>query len=152
MSLNTKNLVNALASHAMTLGRFERVNGHEPKNAPGSGLSCAIWLQYIGPARGQSGLKATTGRVVASVRVYSNMLAEPQDAIDPEVGDAVDALMAAYSNDFELGGLIRNVDLLGATGVPLQAEAGYISIDKQMFRVMTIQVPMIINDIWEQDR
>jgi hypothetical protein len=84
------------------------------------------------------------------VRLYTSMLAEPQDYIDPNLVKALDALMNAYSGDFTLDGLIRNVDLLGQTGTPLQAEAGYINIDGKMMRVVTITLPMIINDAWEQ--
>jgi hypothetical protein len=52
------------------------------------------------------------------------MLTDPEDAIDPELLAAVDALMSAYSGDFQLGGLITQVDLLGAYGKPLGAERG----------------------------
>jgi hypothetical protein len=78
------------------------------------------------------------------------MVQEPQDAIDPGVAAAVDALMAAYSGDFEFGSNVRNVDLLGSAGVPLAAEAGYLNVSGTMYRVMTITLPLIINDLWSQ--
>src|SRR3982751_2445852 len=109
MALNLATLVDAVASHAAASGQFERVNQHEPKNAPGNGLTAAIWVDKIGPAQGRSGLTATTGLLTLDVRVYTSMLAEPQDAIDPNLLGAVDALLAAYSGDFELGGQVCNV-------------------------------------------
>lgn len=148
--MNVSDMQSALASHAKTLGVFDRVNKHEPKNAPGNGLSCSIWFDSIGPAQGRSGLNATTGRVVWNVRVYSNAFSEPLDEIDPGVVHAVDLLMAAYSGDFELGGVVCNIDLLGAYGVPLGARAGYVTIDKTVFRAVTLVVPLIANDIWAQ--
>ena len=150
MSLNVIGLLAAIESHALSLGRFDRVNTHEPKNAPGSGLTCAIWADRIEPARGASGLAATTSRVTFNIRVYTSMLQEPQDAIDPAVMEAVDALMAAYSGDFELGGQARNVDLLGQTGTPMQAQAGYLTIGSTMYRVVTVTLPVLVNDLWEQ--
>lgn len=151
MSLNTKPILAALESHAVALGRFERVNRHEPKNAPGRGLTAAIWVQRVNAIAAASGLAVTSALLTVNVRLYSNMLKEPQDEIDPEVIDAVDALMNAYSGDFALGGLIRNVDLLGMHSGGLSAEAGYLTQDKHVFRVVTITVPLVINDVWEQN-
>ena len=83
--MNTAGIFNALVSHGMASGLFERVNTHEPKNAPGNGLSMAVYLDNIIPAAGASGLNSTTGLLMFSVRVYSSMVAEPQDDIDPAV-------------------------------------------------------------------
>lgn len=151
MAINSQTLIDDLASHAMRLGLFDRVNQHEPKNKPGRGLTCAVWIDYIGPARGRSGLAKTDARVVFNVRVYTNMLQQPQDAIDPNVMAAVDTLIEAYSGDFTLGGDASYVDLLGSTqGHPLEAQSGYINIDNMVYRVMTIYVPIIIENAWSQ--
>ncbi len=149
MSADLDAIFAAVESHAMALGRFEQVNMHEPKNKPGNGLTCAIWVDWMGPVL-SSGLAATSGVLRFSVRIYQNMLSEPQDAIDPAVTAAVNALFAAYAGDFELGGLIRNVDLRGQAGVPLSAQAGYINQDGAMLRVVTITLPLIINDMWDE--
>jgi hypothetical protein len=84
------------------------------------------------------------------VRIYSNINAAPDEAIDPEMLNAVDQLFAAYSADFTLGDLVRHVDLLGAYGVPLEAVAGYLLVEGGEYRVMTIVLPLIVNDLWEQ--
>jgi hypothetical protein len=150
--INSKALISAVASHAAGLGYFDHVTMHEPKNPPGKGLSAAVWVQHIGPAR-SSGLKSTSALVVMNVRIQTNMLAEPQDEIDPNVMEAVDALIGAYTGDFTLGGLVRAVDLMGMTGQFLRADAGYLSIGGPqggLYRVMVVQVPLIVNDAWEQ--
>ncbi len=149
MSLGTAAILAAVISHAKASGKFERVLTHEPKSAPGNGLSVAVWVQSLRPASG-SGLATTSARLELSVRVYTNMLADPQDAIDTHLLDAVDVLMAAYTGDFQLGGLIRNVDLLGEHGDPLAANAGYLEQDKRLYRVMVITLPLICNDLWSQ--
>lgn len=151
MAISSKALVDALASHAMASGYFDRVNQHEPKSKPGRGLTCAVWIDRIEPARGRSGLISTSARVVFNVRVYTNMLQQPQDSIDPNVMEAADALFEAYTGDFTLGGLIAFIDVLGATqGHPLSAQSGYINIDNMTYRVLTLTVPAIINDAWPQ--
>lgn len=148
MALDYAALVDVIASHAMELGVFAQVNQHEPKSAPGQDISCAIWVDSIAPA--ESGLASTSVRLVVMARVYQNFLLKPEDRIDPVVVSAVDALMTAISADFTMGGLVRNVDLLGRGGTPLSAKAGYLEQDRQIFRVMDITVPMILNDVWEQ--
>ena len=151
MALGIVAILDTLQSHAAASGYFDGpVGTHEPKQAPGNGLSCAIWVQSIGPTPGSSGLAATSGRIELNVRLFTSMLQEPQDAIDTNLLLAVDALLAAYSGDFELGGNVRAVDLLGEAGTALSAKAGYLNQDGKEFRVMTIVLPVLINDIWGQ--
>lgn len=150
MSLGAAGILAAVVSHAKATGKFERVIGHEPKSAPGNGLTCAAWAQPITPVSEASGLAATTVRLELAVRTYLNMLADPQDDIDIRSLEAVDALMAAYSGDFELGGQVRSVDLLGAHGEPLAVTPGYIELDSKLFRAFTITLPLIVNDLWTQ--
>jgi hypothetical protein len=148
--MESEAIIEAVASHAMASGYFERVNQFEPKSSPGTGLVGSVWVNSIGPQVGASGLNRTSVRFTVNVRVYTSMLAEPADRIDPQLMQAVDALLAAYSGDFTLDGLVRNIDLLGMGGPPLGAEAGYVEIEKKLFRIMTITVPMILSDVWEQ--
>jgi hypothetical protein len=148
--MNVTAILDGLVSHALTLGLFERVNQHEPKSAPGNGLTAAVWADEIGPDPESSGLASTSGVVTFLVRLYTSMLSEPQDAIDPQLLSAVDALMTAYSGDFDLSGSARCVDLLGQSGATLSAKAGYLNQDSKIYRVMTITVPVIVNDVWSQ--
>lgn len=148
--MDSLGILQAVESHALTTALFERVNRHEPKSAPGRGLSAAIWVQRIGPVPAGSGLTATTARVELRVRIYTSMIGDPQDDIDPAVMGAVDALLTLYSGDFTLGGRVRDVDLLGSSGPPLSAQAGYLNQDGRMFRVMDITLPLVVNDAWTQ--
>ena len=149
--IKAQDIVDRLASHAMATGLFDRVNQHEPKTKPGRGLTCAIWVDRIEPARGRSGLNSTDARIVMNVRIYTNMLQNPQDAIDPKVMDAADVMFAAYSGDFGLGDDDRYIDLLGMTqGHPLFGQSGYINIDNVVMRVFTLTVPLIQADAGAQ--
>jgi len=148
--METSAYVDAVVSHALSTGFFERMNKHEPKTAPPDGLTGAVWFASIEPVRSNPSLISTSVRLVVTVRIYCGMIQEPQDGIDEQVMTAVDALMNAYTGDFTLDGLIREIDLLGQHGAPLSALAGYLMIDKKMMRVVDIQVPMIISDAWMQ--
>ena len=147
-------LFDAVESHALASGWFDQVNTAEPKSAPGNGVSCAIWLQRIGPAPAASGLAATSTRVELAVRIYTSMIAEPVDMIDPNLTAAALALMEDYTGDFALSNVtavtVLDVDLLGTHGTPLSAEAGYINQDGTVYRVITVTVPIIVADIWTQ--
>lgn len=151
MTINTTVIVDALASHAAASGHFETVNGHEAITESASGLTVGIWPQVMRPSPPGSGLASTAARLVFMVRIYSPALSQPQDAIDPTMLAATDALMAAYSGDFTLGGSVRDVDLLGAGGESLSAVAGWLPwADGSRSRVMDITVPLVINDAWTQ--
>lgn len=149
MSLGTQAILDAAVSHADATGHFEWVTSHEPKSAP-TDVGAAFWANYIGPVPANSGLDITSAVLVLNCRIYTSMLTEPQDLIDPRIIDATDALMAAYTGDFTLGGLIECVDLLGMTGEQLEAKAGYLEQDRKIFRIMTINIPVIVAEAWEQ--
>lgn len=151
MSLDFSGILNAVVTHAKSLGVFEAVLSHEPKSAPGAGISAAIWVNAIDPARNSSGMSSTSIRLELGVRVYKSMLAEPEDETDLALVNALSTLWDAYSGDFELGGLVRSVDLLGAAGQPLSARAGYVAMDNSsLFRTFTVVLPLIINDVHTQ--
>lgn len=147
----SQEIVDVIASHAKATGLFDRSLKHEPKSKPARGLTFACWVDRIEPARGRSGLRYTDVRVVMKARIYTAMLQNPQDAIDPNLMNAVDVLLKAYTGDFGLGADDRFIDLLGITqGHPLFGESGYINIDNMVFRVFTITVPVICENAWEQ--
>jgi hypothetical protein len=150
MALDIDGIIDAVASHAAASGWFDNVNGHEPKNAPPGGLTGAVWVEAIRPAA-SSGLASSSALLVLNLRMYTSMLQEPQDRIDPVMVKALSDLYSAYAGDYTLGGLVRHVDLRGADGIPLQAKAGYINQDQRMYRVITITLPVVVNDAWDEE-
>jgi hypothetical protein len=149
--IDVRTILDAVVSHAMEQGVFERVNSHEPKSTPGYGLTAAVWVDRVEPIRA-GGLDSTSVRMAVNVRLYSPMTQEPQDAIDPNMIEALDLLMEQYNGDFDLGiSQVRHVDILGAHGPGLIAQAGYQSISGTPFRIYNISLPLIINDVWDQE-
>jgi hypothetical protein len=145
-------LVNAMVSHALKLGVFETVNGFEPTTGKFPNVHCSIWIDEIAPAR--SGLAVTSAIVTFNVRAYKQMPASQNresGRIDVDVVNAIDRLMEEYTGEFTLDGLLRNVDLLGEYGQGLFAKAGYVEINGTMNRVVTINAPLVVNDVWTQD-
>lgn len=149
--MDVSSILAACQTHAMTTGLFDGgVNGHAPRNAPAQGVSCSMWPERLGPAAGASGLNKTTGLLLMTVMIYTGVQAQPYDAIESSILTAADGLFAAYSGAFTLDGLVRNVDLLGQFGTPLEGSAGYVTFAEGGFRVWTITLPLVVNDIYSQ--
>jgi hypothetical protein len=151
-ALDLAGIYDAVQSHLLATGEFDRVAAHEPKNAPGKGLTAAVWLAKILPDPAASGLGTSAGRIELSIRLYCPMLREPQDDIDLDLARATHAVMTALHGDFTLGGLVRTVDLLGMSSADgVAGEAGYLNQDGKLYRVMVITVPVLVNDLWDQE-
>lgn len=155
MALST--LISAVVSHAAATGLFDQVQGGEFTGAPGNGLSCAVWVNDVVPVQ-SSGLAATSMRVELFVRVYCNAFTEPVDVIDPAAIDAVDVLLADYISHFTMDGFLRLVDVRGSDGNPIRVQAGYLTMGSardtggggRTYRVMTITLPLIVNDLYSE--
>lgn len=143
-------LYSEVVSAAKDLGSFEIVIQHEPKSAPVSLPALAVWFAGFGPARGLSGLAATSARVEFKARAYLNAMSKPEGDTDPRLILLASQLIGAFSGGFTLGGDVMAVDLLGAWGAPLEVTAGYVSHDGHEFRVAELTIPVVIDDIWTQ--
>lgn len=145
-------IFDAVVSDVQATAYFRQVLPYEPKRAPTEGLTAAAWVQAMQPLGMLSGLTVSSGLLTFIVRIYSNMLQEPQDHIDPNMLRAASAIMRRYHDDydFDLHPLVRNVDLLGMSGTQLSCVAGYLEVDRKMYRIYDITVPVIVNDMWTQ--
>ena len=147
-------IIDAVVSDIQLSGYFDKVQTHEPKSAPGTDLTASLWFLALDPIPEGSGLAATSARLAFNVRLQQNMLYEPQDLIDPNLLRACANLIRRWHDnfDFDLDPMVRNVDCLGAYGTPLKAVSGYVEQDtpSRMYRVIDIELPIIVNDVWPQ--
>jgi hypothetical protein len=137
-------ILDAITSHAAALGPFEAVVTHEPKAATAGGLTGAVWVNQIDLVPTFSGLAESAVRVQFVLRLYDNMLREPQDSIDPDMTRVVNDLFVAYHQDFTLNGVVTEIDLLGSYGEGLYVRSGYIRQDNKLMRAMSIYLPVIV--------
>ena len=138
-----KALIEAVKSHAQTLGVFDRVTIHAPENAPGSGLSCWFTLGDVVPVQ-SSGLGAVSIEVTLTAHIVTSMLQKPMGAVEWNMLGAVSLLMNAYAGDFNLGGLVRDVNIFAG----LKADLGYLDFQEKSFRIAEITIPLVVNDAW----
>lgn len=139
-----------LLTHAQTLGVFDQVTAHEPKNVPSARPSCVIWAQEIRPLPQASGLDASSGYVIWHARCQVAAWSEPLDVAETDLLTVATTLMSEYSGNFTLGGSVRAVDLLGMYGESLSMQAGYLSMGDTFYRIATVVLPMIVNDLYLQ--
>ncbi|KKK71767.1 hypothetical protein LCGC14_2910630, partial [marine sediment metagenome] len=78
----------------------------------------------------------------------TNMLQEPTEKIDEILAKAIDKIFDSLAGDFDLGDSIKNIDIFGEYGTPLKAVAGYVEVNKIIFRSVDITLPLVINDTW----
>ena len=151
-ALDAAGLHAAVIDHAAALGLFDRVAGHEPSNAPGRGLSCAVWVDDLRPIPRRSGLATTSARLAFLARVFRPLPAVVDgDRVDPEILAAASALIGSLIGDLDLGASVE-VDVFGAHGLPLVAKPGYLTQDAAVYRVIDVTVPLIVDDLWPQAR
>ncbi|MFE7973007.1 hypothetical protein [Streptomyces shenzhenensis] len=150
MDLDLLTYRSAITSHAQGLGLFGNVLDHEPVSAPGNGLSFAVWVKNIRPIPARSGLASVSVRLEVTGRVYMPADTEPLGDVDLEVTGAVNGLFNAYCGDFQLGGSVAEVDLLGQYGATISADLGYTRFNSTTYRVASVVVPLIINDLWTE--
>ncbi|TMC47637.1 MAG: hypothetical protein E6J20_19410 [Chloroflexi bacterium] len=150
MAFDFQGLVDAVASYAGQTGEFERVATHEPKSKPGNGMTCSIWYDEIAPVAGASGLSSVSGLITLMMRPQMPFLTQPADQTDPLIMRAVAALMTLFAGGFTMGGIVRNVDLLGEHSQGLRAKAGYLNQDGTIYRVLDVMLPLIVNDLFPE--
>lgn len=149
--MDVDGIISALTSMASASGKFDNVQGSEPKNAPGAGVTGAFWFTALDPVQAMSGLASTSIRLVMTLRIYTPSVSEPADAIDPQVISAAGAMFTALSGAFTLGGLVEEIDLLGAYGEPLSGRPGWLPFgDGVKYRTVDILIPIIVTDEYPQ--
>lgn len=142
-------IMGRLQSLAIRTDRFDSVEGHEPPAPPGLGIRGAIWVEDIDTI--PSGLNVVSVRLVLMLRVSRDLAvstAEGLNRVDPEITRAVDAVYNALAVDYTLGGTCRNIDFHGEEGERCRARADYFEQDGKKYRVVGLQVPCLVDDVW----
>lgn len=155
MALNSTALQSWLLTHAAGVVEVGGILGYEPKSkldytTAAGGAVLAGWLARGTIAEGIGGLRRTAARVGWSTRLHRNAFEADQAATERLLLDAVDALTAAYFGDFELDSVDAFFDPKGQYGEALTWDVGYVTLDKQVSRVATINVGIVVRDAWTE--
>lgn len=153
-TLDIDGLQGALMSVLQRTGYLKTVDGHEPREAPGTTPHGAVWMGPGRPVGPRVSGVASVGTVLTwFVRIYlpaGQGGNKPYDEIDRELYRITDALLALFFGEFTLGGRVRNVDIFGMASPGVSWDPGYQDIGGSKFRIMTITLPLIVNDQYEE--
>jgi len=92
-----------------------------------------------------------TGLIIITLRPQMPFLSQPADQTDPLIMRAVAALITKFAGGFTMTGVVRNVDLLGQHSQGLRAKTGYVNQDGTVYRVTDVSLPLIVNDLFQEE-
>ncbi len=144
MAFNIKATMEAVHGYLLASGYFAQVQVGEPKQPPREELAASIFMDAVSVA--SLTLGTTIERHVLTVRLYRDMLSEPQQEIEYDLAMAVSQISGDLLGDYDLGATIRNVDAAGQHGPPMGASWGYAEVGGVMYRVVDLLVPLIVDD------
>ena len=147
MAFEIKNTLLAVETYVQNLGLFSTVRIGEPKQALGQGFHASIFMQSVGITSIYLGGETRESHV-AQLRIYKDMLAEytdPQNSLETELASVVSKLMSNLLSDTDLESSIMSIDAGGMDGTSMTATYGYIEVGGQMYRIVDIGIPFIVN-------
>lgn len=143
-------LFDSVRTHCLNLALFGGVTTHEAKSKPMGDMSAEIWGMAIRALPQVSGLGETAGLLTFHIRIRTPMMQKPEDDTDKRLMSASLTLIGEYSGNFTLGGTVMAIDLLGMHGESVGAQLGYLEQDGTLFRVSTVVLPIVIDNLWTQ--
>lgn len=141
MTVNLKDTIQVIQNHLTASAIFADVQIGEPMSAPDTGDKA--WAAILlGPRRIlETTLATSIEERSVIIRIYINVKREPQQDIEFEMDEIASDTLSRLGGDFELGGDIRQIWVVGMTGAP-----AYQTVGVNMYRLMDIMVPMIVDD------
>lgn len=149
MALNTVNLLTKLGSYVKRTGRAKRVVLYDPMSQVPPG-TISISIRSVRAFNQISALNKTGVCIVFSIVLYIDSKAEPKDGQELELMGVFDLLMQSFNEKFTLEGAVHSIDIFGRAGTPLGADFGRVEIDKVIYRVMDITLPLLVTNVWTQ--
>lgn len=120
--------------------------GHprEPVPAQGNQLYGTVFMRSASVAA--LTLSGTIEVHIANIRIFRNFLTQPVENIQFELAEAVSRISEDLIGEYDLGASIRNIDVGGQYGQGLQAEWGTLDLGGNMYDIVDITVPLIVDD------
>jgi len=142
MAFDITTTINMVASFLEKRGEYTNVQIGEPKSPPVGDLSAAVFVasaSVVGLT-----LQTTIEIHEITVRLYRNMLEEPEEDNEIRISQAVTGIVSDLLGDYDLGASIRNI-AVGEYGQSLSATYGYLDLGGTMYRMVDITVPLLVD-------
>ena len=145
MAFDIKSTLETLEDWLKKSGYFPKAAIGEPKQPPQEETSAAVFMNRVSTIRvfANGGLSEVH---LVTVRVYRNMLAEPQQDIELDLARLISSDSSDLVGDFTMGGAVMALDVAGMHGTPYGATWGYLDVGGKMYRIVDILAPFIVND------
>lgn len=137
-----RSTLKTVESYVKTHSRTRNAQIGEFKSPPTSRAAASIFM--AGVRMPVIRMSATTRVYDVVVRFYVSFL-EDGDVTETMMADIVSDFLDDIEPDADLGGNIRNVDLGGQHGRPLEVEFTYVDIERTVFRVADVMLPLIVD-------
>jgi hypothetical protein len=139
MAKTLRTTIETAASYFQAHGGFDEVYEGEPTRPPDG---YAVSVIYHRSRVKETTLTGTIEQRTIICRVYHKAaLEDPVPEIEHTMADYVDLIIATFLGDFDLGGIIRNIDV-----IDLEVQWGYQTIQNMVYRLADVYVPMIVDD------
>lgn len=147
MVFNVAATLDVIHGHVAASGRFSSHGIGEPISPPdGDLLHGAVFMRGAGITKiyGDGGTQEVQ---VVMVRIYRNVLKQPQADGETELAIVAQEIAQDLIQDFSLGANVREIDIAsGQGGEPMTLEWGHVTIDQTIYRVVDIAVPIVVDD------
>ena len=143
MSFDVTATLRSIESKLLSSGYFKHVQIGEPKGPAEQRFTAAIFMSDV--SRADLPLAEVNHVYTVLVRIYDDMLREPQEDVEIEMSNVLDKFLNDLCGEFDLGATIRHVDVGGIWGTALGAKWGYIDLNNWMYRVVDVTVPLVVN-------
>lgn len=151
--------LDALQSHLKALAVFDHVITAKPTNPISSGLVASIMFDRVTPDPQSSGLNQTSAILEFKIILWRNQTSHPHFNVDRELTDATEAVIESFHEDLTLNhaskngdGLVMSFGLLRSRGRGFHGETKNVQIDQGFLQTVQINVPLIVDDVWTQNK
>jgi hypothetical protein len=144
MAFDISRTLEVITNHLSTSGYFAHIELGDPKAPPSENIAAYVLMDKVSVV--EMTLQSPRELHVVTIRLFKNMLEEPQSGIETEMARAASDIMASFYGEFDLDETIVFIDIAGIYGSPMSAEWGYIDSNHVMFRTCDINIPLIVDD------
>lgn len=140
MAFNALSTLRSVQSCLSASGYFADAIVGEPTQPPNQhGVTAALFMDSVEVVG--TTLSGTIERHSIGLRMYRNMLDDPNGDADTDLDQAVAHIEEDLLGDFDLGESIRNLNASG-----LSVDWGYVDVGGTEFRVADMELSFIVDD------
>lgn len=140
-----KDTLKVIHSKIVATGQVKAAQVGEPKAPPSTLPFAAIYMDSVRVHR--LTVDGGTGEVhTVNVRIYADMLAEPQEWNEYGLAEVAENLINKLLTDADLSSKIMSIDAAGMAGQGLEMQWGYLEVSGKMHRIVDITLPLLVND------